>query len=223
MTRGRILWSRHVGIPPDLGRTETEVLGDAFDAIANLVSRPSTGSRPATSGDVAKGGISGGEGEGRRKRATEDGFGGGDKAPGAKWFEATRVPASEVVRILCSGAVDEYRRASPALSAACIYKELAEGLEVASTRKAEDGARRTVLGNSTDKGDHPSESRNTNKGARHSQQQGDADDEDDRGRGVSREEFCDYFEAVTDLVDLNGLSLVPQVHQGLAHPTAVGV
>lgn len=213
------------GIPPDLGRTETEVLGDAFDAIANLVLSPKPEPTPVPNADVAISGTSGGEEAGRPERGNEDGNDGGGRVADAD-VEAPRIPASEIIRILRAGAVDEYRRASPALSAACIYKEFAVGLGVASTSGADGGARRTILGSSANEGDHPAEERKTNKGARH-RRQGDADDEDiaddGRGRGVSREEFCDYFEAVTDLVDLNGLSLVPQTHQGLARPTAVGV
>lgn len=203
------------GIPPDLGRTETEVLGDAFDAIANIVSSPKAGPTPATNGDAAKRGISDcGE---QPRRGKEGGHG---------VLEAPRIPAREIIRILHAGAVDEYRRASPALSAACIYKEFADGLGVASTRGAEDGATRKIIGSGTDEGEEHNNA-DTNNGAGHRQQGDDAEGEDigedDRGRGVSREEFCDYFEAVTDLVDLNGLSLVPQVpvHQGTTHPTAV--
>lgn len=219
-------WSccRRVGIPPDLGRTETEVLGEAFDAIASLVLPPKAEPTPATNGDIAW----------RQHRVEEErpgtgkegGNGGGDEAPDADVFEAPRIPANEIIRTLRAGAVDEHRRASAALSATCIYKEFAEGLGVAGARRAEDGARRKILGSSTDKDDHPAEDRNAIGGARR-EQQGDVDgediDDDDRGWGVSREEFCDYFEAVTDLVDLNGLSLVPQVHQGPVQPTAVGV
>lgn len=225
MTRRVALFSTGaaLGIPLDLGRTETEVLADAFDAIANIVSPPKAGQTPATNGDTAICGISGGE-EGRPGRGGQDGNGDGNNEAPGDVLEDPRIPASEIIRILRAGAVDEYRRASPALSAACIYREFAEGLGVAGARGAENGAKRKILGCSVDEGDHLSEDRDTNKEARH-KQQGDADGEgigeDDRERGVSREEFCDYFEAVTDLVDLNCLSLVPQVHQGLARTAVV--
>ena len=204
-------------MPPDLGRTETEILADAFDAIAKIVSPPKAGPKPATNRDAATRGISGGE-EGRPGKAgEEDGNGDGDGTPGDV-LEAPRVPAADIIRVLRAGTVDEYRRASPALSAACIYKEFANGLGVASKSGVDGGARRENLGSSLDEGDHPCDT--TEGGARHTQQ-GDPIGEDDGRRGVSREEFCDYFEAVTDLVDLNGLSLVPQVHQGNVPTVAV--
>lgn len=196
-----------IGIPPDLGRTETEVLGDTFDAITKLVSPPKAEPTSATNGASE---------EGQNGREKVEGNGGSDESPDAGGLKAVRIPASDILRILRAGAVDEYRRASPALSAACIYKEFAEGLSVASMKSAEDGARRNILGSSADLGGQRTENCVANIGPR--RQQGDADGEgageDDRGRGVSKEEFCDFFEAVTDLIDLNGLGLVPQVQQG---------
>lgn len=94
---------------------------------------------------------------------------------------APRVPASEIIRLLRAGAIDEYRRVSPALNATCIYEELAQGLETVT------GGREGEMNN----------------------------DDDAAQRGwVSKEEFCFYFEAVTDLVDLNGLSLAKQIDRG---------
>eukprot|EP00752_Nemacystus_decipiens_P004170 g3813.t1 len=211
--------ARFIGIPPDLGRAETEVLADAFDAIANIVSPPKAGPTPATNRGAVTSGGSGGE-EGKPGRADKDGRGDDDEAPG-DFVGAPRIPASDIVRVLRAGAVDEYRRASPALSAACIYREFAEGLWVAGAKKS---------GSSSEEGEPPVDDHDeTNERGRYRQQGdtgGEEIGEDDRGIegwGVSREEFCRYFEAVTDLVDLNGLSLVPQVQQGLAPPTAVVV
>ncbi len=141
--------------------------------------------------------------EGKPGRGEGDKGGDLESSRQAGSSDALRVPAKNIVSLLRAGALDEYRRASPALSAACIYREFAEGLGAAATKGDHDDARSTYL-DRTEHDDRPA----TDCGA----------DERGSGWGVSKEEFCDYFEAVTDLVDLNGLSLVPQVQQGHAVP-----
>lgn len=109
-----------------------------------------------------------------------------------------RVPAGDIIRVLRAGAIEEFRRASPALSAACIYEEFAEGLQVAAAgwgERAANTASRCRLG----AGGSPGDWRGEEAGC------GNADA---GGGWVSKAEFREYFEAVTDLVDLNGLSLV---------------
>ncbi|CAM9483086.1 unnamed protein product [Ectocarpus sp. 6 AP-2014] len=234
--------ARFIGIPPDLGETETEVLEKAFDAIVNLVS-PTTQAALGSDETDAVGDARGKSGKGikglkgittptanqppnpNREDATQQGGlargrqhedGGhlerkngvvgtpdGDAAP--------RVPAGEIIRLLRAGAIDGYRRASPALSAACIYAEFAEGLEGAAATRGQDREARTANHPIADCcTDEEGDTRGGQRGGR------------DKGEwGISKEEFCDYFEAVTDLVDLNGLSLVPQVPRGLARPSAV--
>lgn len=130
---------------------------------------------------------------------------------------APRVPAGEIIRLLRAGAIDGYRRASPALSAACIYAEFAEGLDGAAGRRGQDSEARTRSGSIPDTASHAIAGCGADEGGTRGGQQGRRDE---GGWGVSKEEFCDYFEAVTDLVDLNGLSLVPQVPRGLARPSA---
>lgn len=88
-----------------------------------------------------------------------------------------RVPASEVLRLLRAGMLEDYRRASPSLSATCIYREFAEGLREFSSMEGYGRA----SNNRYPSGESP---------------------------GLSKAELCEYFEAITDLVDLNHLSLV---------------
>lgn len=90
-----------------------------------------------------------------------------------------RVPASEVLRLLQKGMLEDYRRASPALSATCIYREFAEGL---------------LEFNSMDGYGRACDDRYPSR----------------KLPGLSKVEFCEYFEAITDFVDLNDLSLVQQ-------------
>ncbi|CAN0047652.1 unnamed protein product [Ectocarpus sp. 12 AP-2014] len=228
--------ARFIGIPPDLGETETEVLEKAFDAIVNLVStttQAALGSDETDAFGDARG--SGGKGittpianqppNSNRKDATQQGAlarrlqreDGGHLerkncvvvgTPDAD--AAPRVSAGEIIRLLRAGAIDGYRRASPALSAACIYAEFAEGLEGAAATRGQDSEARTA--------NHPIADRGTDEGDTRGGQQGSGGEGEG---GVSKEEFCDYFEAVTDLVDLNRLSLVPQVPHGLARPSAL--
>lgn len=152
----------------------------------------------------------------QQRQQEKPGRGNGDNGGGGE--NTIRIPASKIISLLRAGAIDEYRRSSPSLSAACIYREFAEGLGAAATKRKHD-TRREHLG-STEHGDRPANDRGTNQGAGPRQDGVDGSDANDneRGWGVSKEEFCDYFEAVTDLVDLNGLSLVPQVHQRHAVP-----
>lgn len=231
------------GIPPDLGETETEVLEKAFDAIVNLVS-PATQAALGRDETEAVGDERGKGGKGTttptanqprifnredatqqealaRRRQHEDGDhletkNGVVGTPDAD--AAPRVPASEITRLLRAGAIDGYRRASPALSAACIYPEFAEGLEGAAARRGQDSEEsRTRTCSNQDTAKHPIADCGTDEGDTRGGGQGSRDEGE---WGVSKEEFCDYFEAVTDLVDLNGLSLVPQVPRGLARPSA---
>lgn len=222
------------GIPSDLGETETEVLEKAFDAIVNLVS-PTTQAALGSGETDALGDARGKGGKGittptanqpsnsnredatqqgalARRRQHEDGGhlerkNGVVGTPDAD--AAPRVPAGEIIRLLRAGAIDGYRRASPALSAACIYAEFAEGLEGAAATRGQDSEARTA--------NHPIADCGTDEGNTRGGQQGSGGEGE---WGVSKEEFCEYFEAVTDLVDLNGLSLVPQVPRGLARPSA---
>lgn len=230
----RLVFPR-AGIPPDLGETETEILGKAFDVIASLVSPPQApvgkeavekrctgGEKNPTACDEEEMADDGHNNLAWRQQREEEKpwRGEGDKGDGVESsrqpgsFDALRIPASKIVSLLRAGAIDEYRRASPALSAACIYREFAEGLGAAARRGKHD-AKVTNLG-STDHDDHPVTDGDTSKGV--DEYNHIDDDERGSGWGVSKEEFCDYFEAVTDLVDLNGLSLVPQVQQGHAVP-----
>lgn len=118
---------------------------------------------------------------------------GGDRGGGN--IDAPRVLASEITRLLLAGDLDEYRQASPALSAACVYQDFARGLEdVAKERHGRSSTSNADCRN----GDYSGVGK----------ARGDGDDVCAGERGwVSKEEFCDYFEAVTDLVELNGLSL----------------
>lgn len=110
-------------------------------------------------------------------------------------IDAPRVPATEITRLLLGGNLDEYRQASPALSAACVYQDFARGLE--DFTKGRLGGFSAPSVDCCD-GDYGGADKARGGGA-----------EADAGEPgwVSKEEFCDYFEAVTDLVDLNGLSL----------------
>lgn len=215
------------GIPPDLGQTETELLEKAFGAIANLTSPlPTTPVPVARESQIAPGAAKqptiphDGEGyrravDGRRqqdKETQQNGSNRGGNVDGVLQPSPLRISAGEIIRVLRAGAINDLRRASPALSAACIHRELAEGLEGAA-------AKREPGGSSTREDQHfgCSSSSSGRKGGR----KRDSTDCDGRGWGVSKEEFCDYFEAVTDLVDLNGLNLVPRVHSSLVRPSAV--
>ncbi|CAM9749739.1 unnamed protein product [Scytosiphon promiscuus] len=243
--------ARFIGIPPDLGQTETELLEKAYDAIATLTSRLRPGPAPiAHENCVAYGKTQGknsdsiassnacivGESstisnnrEGGQQKLREMQPQKGETRPGTpnrgrnnnangvvdvEACSLLRIPAEEIVRVLRAGAIDDFRRASPALSAACIHREFAEGLAGAATITE-------VVGSSTGS-DHCILSGRSGgcagtEGGRRRHGSGD----DGRVLGVSKEEFCDYFEAVTDLVDLNGLNLVPRVHPGLVRPSAV--
>ncbi|CAM9245907.1 unnamed protein product [Hapterophycus canaliculatus] len=237
--------ARFIGIPPELGETETELLERAFDSIASLTSRPPAGPVPGARQTPIHHGVTAEEASGititaaatKQTSSPNDGEGkqqalgrsqqqegamqpgrpnrGGnvDGAPDAEACSPLRIPAGEIVRVLCAGAIDSFRRASPALSAACIHRVFAEGLEGA--------ARKRRLGESSTGSDRPLVlGRGSSDGGDRDRQRASSGG-DGRGWGVSKEEFCDYFEAVTDLVDLNGLSLVPRVHSGLVRPSAV--
>lgn len=153
------------------------------------------------------------------------GRGGGEPLPDADSIETPRILPSEIIRLLRAGAVEEYRRASPALSATCIYREFAEGLEGAATTARETYGISRSGGSSTDVDDHPAGDRSATEGETRRRNHDESEDvcvgHDGQGWGISKEEFCDYFEAVTDLVDLNGLSLVPPVNKGPPQPEAV--
>lgn len=242
----RNLYVRWPGVPPDLGQTETELLEKAFDAIVGITLPPQTRLAAPTSANKTPRGLpdretranaATGNGtaadrhgcfdvneEGRNREETDP------RTPntvgnldGRRWSDGwskPRVPADEIIRVLREGAIDHFRRGSPALSAAYMYRDLAEGLESIAAKGMSD---RTT-----------SESENGQPHRHHpaldaseydcvfegdgQMCQASAAGDDLRVRGVSKEEFCDYFEAVTDLVDLNGLSLVQHVHPDGVRP-----
>lgn len=211
------------GVSPDLGITEKDVLERAYDELfrlvsseaseeeespANVSSRPlaleETGGKSTTASSPI-------DGNSRRRRGGEEQEAGG-RAPlrgregplgglpgGSGADDSPGIPADDIIRLLREGAIDEHRRASPALSAACIYQEFAQGLKGA--------AKTSTKGRATDTDD-----RGGNRGGEAAR----CDDVREKGGGwvVSKEEFCDYFEAVTDLVDLNDLSLAPRACHG---------
>lgn len=241
------------GIPPDLGETERELLERAFDALASVVqteparvandvvATSDVGGKSSTTTATTreqpsydyKGVKSKQQLLARRQQQQEEqtgrtngSGGGGDENPNSGTIEAPRILPSEIIRLLRAGAVEEFRRASPALSAACIYQEFAEGLEGAVAAHGRHGIRRNSPGSSTDEDDHPAGDRRSNEGEtrrQHDEAHVGCNGCDGQGWGISKEEFCDYFEAVTDLVDLNGLSLLPPAKQSLVQPAAVSV
>ena len=137
----------------------------------------------------------GGGGDGGSGGSGGGGCGGG-RASGGGSIDAPRVPTTEITRLLLAGDLDEYRQASPALSAACVYQEFARGLE--------DVAKGLCGGSASS-----AECRDGDYGEADKARGDGAESGADAGEPgwVSKEEFCVYFEAVTDLVDLNGLSL----------------
>lgn len=141
--------------------------------------------------------------------------GSGDKTKQKSYTSAPdRVSAGEIVRLLHGGAIEEYRKASPALSAARLYRDFAEGLMFSA--EADTGNYDISAGGAlsfdSDRRRFPD---NTNvQSERRAQCDGDEAKAGGRYKGVSKEEFCEYFEAVTDLVDVNSLSLAPRGHEG---------
>lgn len=231
--------SRLAGIPPDLGETEREFLERAFDALASVVqtevvATSGTGDENSTAATEQPTGdyeVNKGVQQALARRQqqqheqpgqTSGGGDGGDKTPKTDAIKAPRILPREIIRLLRAGAVEEYRRASPALSAACIYQEFAEGLEDAAAARG----KHEHTGRSAEEDDQTAGDRRANEvetPRRHGRAGGGNIGSDGQGWGISKEEFCDYFEAVTDLVDLNGLSLVSPVNQSLAQPAAVSV
>lgn len=125
-----------------------------------------------------------------------------------------RVPAEKIMEALLTGLVEDYRRASPSLTAVCMYPEFAQGLKecVADTvTSPSTGECATSRWGSADIG-------KDNQGVDDSGETPFNNNDGAMGRdgrvvgrlGISNAEFCEYFEAITDLVDLNGLSLVPK-------------
>ncbi|CAM9901999.1 unnamed protein product [Choristocarpus tenellus] len=91
------------------------------------------------------------------------------------------LPATEIMKQLrARGSVEQYRISSPALSAICQYPEFEAALEAAAGDGRGTGKDRNEEGNSG------------NAGA---------------AVGLCKEEFCAFFDAITDLVELNHLSL----------------
>ena len=215
--------------------TEREVLEGAFDAIVSLTTavkalgsaREQRHDAPANAldGDGSRV-VAANENDPGDKHASEDPanhFLSTETAPGNEssreargWRRARgepdrsemRVPASEILRLLRAGAIEDYRRASPALTATCMYREFAQGLgEVVHDggnvsrggweSKVEENAHDREL-KRVDRGPDSAFTAESDSGGR-----GEASD-----LGLTKAEFCEFFEAVTDLVDLNGLSLV---------------
>lgn len=132
-----------------------------------------------------------------------------------------RVPAREIIRLLLGGFIEDFRRESPSLTAACIFSEFSLGLECAAgdvTSSPADIATITTNARIRQRGSEgavKSHQEVEDEKVVANEEQG-SDCTAGRSGGskgnaevlVSKAEFREYFQAVTDLVDLNGLSLV---------------
>lgn len=108
--------------------------------------------------------------------------------------QSRRVPATEIMRILQEGKLGKFQRASPSLAALCIFPEFAAGLQRIASNYNE-----CLDGNSQAEEVAPDPG-NEGRGNTETRLQ----------VGLTRDEFCEYLEAVTDLVELNNMSLVTQ-------------
>lgn len=119
-----------------------------------------------------------------------------------------RVPASEIMRLLHEGKLEWFRRASPSLKAICIFPEFSSSLE----GTVSDAGNEWILGRKDARKREFTQKEETERGPEKAQTniQG--------GTGLTKDEFCEFFEAITDLVDLNELSLVPRGMPGGENP-----
>lgn len=123
---------------------------------------------------------------------------------------------------LLAGLADDFRRASPSLTAVCMFSEFAQGLECAAGTvtspdiSANNAGRWGSTGVVEDNQGVDNVAENQVVGVGAAGRGGGVPE----GLGLSKAEFCEYFQAITDLVDLNGLSLLPKVYDSCSSSTS---
>lgn len=216
------------GVAPDLSICESDLLAKAFDEIVRLCSMeedlscPLCGAAPQPPGFRPEG--SGSVCAGDARRGSVESFAQDTREP--KTMKGTRthasrrtsdskrcrcvassrmrrVPPAKIMELLLGGKLDGFRRASPALTAVCIFEGFTAALGSVGSRAAT----------------HPSEQGNAQEAmveAGHGDQ-GSMETLD--GVGLTKDEFCEFFDAVTDFVELNKLSLVSSLGSYQGPPT----